>query len=64
MPTNDYKPILTQPELLSQERIETSFPDRGLRLLARMIARELIRRHEKEKTRENIKDQRETTDNP
>jgi hypothetical protein len=36
------KPIVNHSELLSQDESETGYPEHGLRLLGRIIARELL----------------------
>jgi len=55
----DSKSILDHPGLISQGGSETNIPDRGLRLLARMIARELIRRRDGDRTHSEADDLQE-----
>ena len=55
----DSKPILNYPGLISQGRSETSIPNRGVRLLARMIARELIRRRDGDRAHSEADDLKE-----
>lgn len=55
----DSNRILHLPRLISQDGNETSIPDRTLRLLARMIARELIRRRDGDRTHSEADDLQE-----
>ncbi len=55
----DSKPIVNHTGLISQDGNETSIPDRTLRLLARMIARELIRRRDRDRTHPEADDLQE-----
>jgi len=54
------KSIINPSEVSSQDESEISFSDRGLRLLARMIARELMLRGEEAKIRDKTDDLSET----
>ena len=55
----DSSRIIHLPRLMSQHGNETSIPDRTLRLLACMIARELIRRRDGDRTHPEADDLQE-----
>ena len=49
------KPILNDPESLSQDEIRTNRLDDGLRILARMIARDLLAKRSMHAKKNDIK---------
>ena len=49
------KSILSHPELLSQDGIRTSRLDDGLRILARIIARDLLAKRSMHAKKNNVK---------